>query len=85
MKELMESRRYKDVIKVYQQQSPTNVGSSLALRACAKLGDYENGVRIHQALPAELRQDHFIQTSLIHFYSEKNRDKSFLIVRLVLL
>ena len=73
MKQLVESRRYRDALNLFDLQSPsvTDKTLTLALKACANLRDRERGIRIHSQLSPHLLQDPFIQTSLMHFYSKR--------------
>lgn len=73
MRRLFDTKRYADALSLYQRSSkcPTHYDSTLALRACAKLHNYPAGVRIHQQLSAQVLQNQFIQTALIHFYSRQ--------------
>ena len=77
MKQLIDSKQYVEVLNLYHEQcqSSSKIILNLALKACTKLGDYERGTRIHQQISAQLIQDSFIQTSLIHFYSKIKRNK----------
>ena len=72
MKELIESRRYKDALDLFERHSgiSTDITLNLALKACSKLRDCERGVRIHQRLSPQTLANPFIQASLVHFYSE---------------
>ena len=73
MKQLIKSKNYTQVIDLYNRQSEacSEIGLNLVLKACTKLGDYASGIRIHQQLSLQSRQDSSIQTSLIHLYSKK--------------
>ena len=73
MKQLIDARQYKDVLKLFDQQhgTLTDVTLTLALKACANLGDRERGIRVHQQLSAQSLRNPFIQTSLIHLYSRR--------------
>jgi hypothetical protein len=72
MKKLIDARRYKDALDLFDRQSNVSTDSAfnLALKACTKLADTQRGIRIHQKLSPQLLQDPFIQTALIHFYSK---------------
>jgi hypothetical protein len=72
MKKLIDSKRYKDALDLFDRQSnvSTDLVFNLALKACTKLADKQRGIRIHQKLSLQSLQDPFIQTSLIHFYSK---------------
>jgi pentatricopeptide repeat protein len=72
MKKLIDSKRYKDALDLFDRHSnvPTDLAFNLALKACTKLADRGRGIRIHQKLSPQSLQDPFIQTSLIHFYSK---------------
>ena len=41
-----------------------------ALKACTQLGSLERGQNIHKKLSSQLKNDIYVQTSLIHFYSK---------------
>ena len=71
MKRLINVKQYREALDLYTQSShgPTAVSSTLALKACAKLHDYQRGVHIHHQLSSETLENSFLQTSLIHFYS----------------
>ena len=73
MKQLIDNRRYRDVLDLFDRetQASTDATRTLALKACAKLGDCERGLRIHQQLSSKSLRNHFIQTSLIHLYSTR--------------
>ena len=72
MKDLIDARRYKDALDLFERQSQisTDVTLNLALKACTKLDDRERGARIHRQLSSKSRANPFIQASLLHFYSE---------------
>ena len=74
MKRLIDFRRYEEVLVLFNQcsqsKSLTDISLNLALKACAKLGDHQRGIQIHQKLSFQSLQNPFIQSSLINFYSE---------------
>jgi hypothetical protein len=72
MKKLIDARRYRDVPDLFNRQSQvsSDVTFNLALKSCSNLGDRERGIDIHQPLSPQALRNPFIQTSLIHFYSE---------------
>jgi hypothetical protein len=72
MKDLISSRQYLQALDLFDRQLPirTDASFTLALKAAAKLADYERGHRIHQQLSSNSMQNRFIQTTLMHFYSK---------------
>lgn len=73
MKQLVYSQQYKQAVNLFNSQSSSSYNDitlTLALKACAKLKDYNCGVQIHQKLSSKSLENPFIQTSLIHFYSK---------------
>ena len=73
MKKLTESRQYRQVLDLFDQQSSipsTSTALTLALKACTQLRARERGIRIHRQLSPQSLRDPYIRTSLIHFYSE---------------
>ncbi|CAF1122422.1 unnamed protein product [Adineta ricciae] len=44
-----------------------------ALKACTQLGSLERGQNIHKKLSSQLKNDIYVQTSLIHFYMQCGR------------
>jgi hypothetical protein len=72
MKKLIDSKQYQKAIDLFEQQSNlcTDISVNMALKACTKLHDYQRGIKIEKQLSSHSRNNHFIQTSLIHFYSK---------------
>jgi hypothetical protein len=72
MKNLIDSKQYGKALDLFQQRSElrTDVFINMALKACTKLYDYQRGINIEKQLSSHSRDNHFIQTSLIHFYSK---------------
>lgn len=72
MKRLIDRKQYREALHLYGSSlhTPTEISSTLALKACAKLRDHKLGVRIHQQLSSDALGSSFLQTSLIHFYSK---------------
>jgi hypothetical protein len=72
MKELIDSKQYEKALDLYDQQSEfySDVSINMALKACTKLYDYKRGINIQRRLSSQSLNNPFIQTSLIHFYSE---------------
>ena len=72
MRHLISSKRYKEALELYHQQTTltSHIVTNLALKACTNLKDYRTGIEIHQRLTSTLLEDPFIQTSLIHLYSK---------------
>jgi hypothetical protein len=72
MKKLIDSKQYQKALDLFQQQSklPTDISVNMALKACTKLHDYQRGINIEKQLSSHSRNDPFIQTSLIQFYSK---------------
>ena len=72
MKKLIDSRQYRNALVLFDEQSQMNTDFdiNMALKACTKLQDYERGMKMEQQLSSHSRNNLFIQTSLIHFYSK---------------
>jgi hypothetical protein len=72
MKKLIDSKQYQKALDLFQQQSGprTDVFVNMALKACTKLHDHQCGINIEKQLTSHSRNNPFIQTSLIHFYSK---------------
>ena len=72
MKELINVRRYKEALDLFDHPSQVSndFSLSLALKACSKLGLRERGIQIHQGLSSKSLSDPFIQATLIHFYMQ---------------
>jgi len=72
MKKLIDSKQYQKALDLFQQQSKlrTDISVNMALKACTKLHDYQRGINIEKQLSSHSRNDPFIQTSLIQFYSK---------------
>ncbi|CAF1488053.1 unnamed protein product [Adineta steineri] len=73
MKNLIISRKYKEVLDLFDQQISlrTDITFNLALKAATKLLNHNRGIHIHQQVPSKLLMENsFIQTSLINFYME---------------
>jgi pentatricopeptide repeat protein len=72
MKELIDVRRYKEALDLFDRpsQAPNDYSLNLALKACTKLGLRQRGIKIHQELSSKSLQNPFIQVSLIHFYMQ---------------
>jgi len=72
MKKLIDSQQYEKALNLFDQQSEssTDICITMALKACTKLQDYKRGMNIQRQLSSRSLNNPFIQTSLIHFYSE---------------
>ena len=72
MKELINVRRYKEALDLFDHPSQVSndFSLSLALKACTKLGLRERGIQIHQGLSTKSLENLFIQSTLIHFYMQ---------------
>ena len=72
MKKLMDSRKYREALDLFQRQPQMSSDTTLifALKAAALLRDRERGVAIHQQLSSSSLRNPSIQTSLIHFHSK---------------
>ncbi len=72
IKKLIDSKQYQKALDVFDKQSKmsTDFDINMALKACSKLHDYQRGIKIHQQLSSNSLNNCFIQTSLMHFYSE---------------
>ncbi|CAF4255312.1 unnamed protein product, partial [Adineta steineri] len=77
MKNLIISRKYKEVLDLFDQQISlrTDITFNLALKAATKLLNCNRGILIHQQVPSKLLlENSFIQTALINFYSYINNN-----------
>jgi hypothetical protein len=72
MKKLIDSKQYRKALDLFDQQCHlcSDVIINMALKACTKLHDYQRGMNIQRQLSPHSLNIPFIQTSLIHFYSE---------------
>lgn len=72
MQKFIKLKQYEKALDLFQKQSElrTDISVNMALKACAELQDYQRGINIEkQLLPSSLN-NHFIQISLIQFYSK---------------
>ena len=72
MKKLIDGKKYQEALNLFNEHSTpgSNIATTLALKACAKLKNLERGITIHQHLSSQSIKNSFINTSLIHLYSE---------------
>ena len=72
MKELINARRYKEALDLFDHPSQVSndFSLSLALKACTKLGLKQRGIQIHQGLSSKSLENPFIQATLVHFYMQ---------------
>ena len=72
MKQLINSNHYEKALQLFDRKSEryNDFDLSMALKACAKLRDYQRGMNIQRQISSRSLLNPFIQTSLIHFYSE---------------
>ncbi|CAM4820182.1 unnamed protein product [Rotaria magnacalcarata] len=72
MKSLVDSKQYEKALKLFNEQSQisTDFTINMAIKACTKLHDYQQGVNIKEKLSPKTLNNPYIQTSLIHFYMQ---------------
>ncbi len=72
MKKLIDAQKYQQALDLFHQNSKyaSDVAINLALTACTKLKNLEEGITIHQHLSPQSMNNSFINTSLIHLYSK---------------
>jgi sensor histidine kinase regulating citrate/malate metabolism len=74
MKKLIDVQQYHEALHVFDEHSHSkslsDISFNLALKACTKLRSYQRGTEIHRQLSSQSLANPFIQSSLIHFYSE---------------
>ena len=71
MKNLMNSEKYREILDLFDQQSSSRTDTTFyfALKAATKLMNYDHGIRIYHQLSSKSLANPYIQTSLIHFFS----------------
>ena len=74
MKRLNDSGKFSQVLtlfdEVQRREIPRDQAVVQALKACARLKDFQRGLNIHKKLANHSMKNNYIQSSLIHFYSE---------------
>ena len=72
IKTLIDSQKYQNVLDLFDRHHriSSDPTITLALKASAAIRDYKSGLRIHQQLSEQSRDNPWIQSSLIHFYSK---------------
>ena len=72
MKQLISSKQYEKALELFDKKSErhNDFDLNMALKACAKLRDYQRGINVHRQISSRSLLNPFIQVSLIHFYSE---------------
>ncbi|CAF1414299.1 unnamed protein product [Rotaria magnacalcarata] len=75
MKTLIDSKEYKKALNLLYEHYDisTDFTKNMAIKACTKLHDYNEGHRILQKLSPTSLNDPYIQTSLIHFYMQSHK------------
>ncbi|CAF1219763.1 unnamed protein product [Adineta ricciae] len=70
MKKLIDSKRYRHALDIFDKQSHAadDFALNMALKACSNLPDYRRGLEIVRQLSPKSLNNPFIQTSLVHFY-----------------
>ncbi|CAF1523270.1 unnamed protein product, partial [Adineta ricciae] len=72
MKKLIDSKQFRHALDIFDKQSHAadDFALNMALKACSNLPDYRRGLGIIRQLSPKSLNNPFIQTSLLHFYSE---------------
>ena len=72
MKKLIDSKQFRHALDIFNKQSHVadDLALNMALKACSNLQDYRRGLEIVRQLSPKSLNNPFIQTSLLHFYSE---------------
>lgn len=76
MKMMIAKRKFHEVIDLFDSytQKHFQVTSSIlvthVLKAYTQLGDRQRGLQLHKTISSSLKQDPYVLSSLIHFYSE---------------
>lgn len=72
MKRLIECQQHRQALDLFNQQFrlANDATITLALKASAHLRSYEHGFHLHQQLSTKSLTNPWIQSSLIHFYSD---------------
>ena len=72
MKKLIDCKQFRHALDVFDKQShiADDLALNMALKACSNLQDYQRGLEIVRQLSPKSLNNPFIQTSLLHFYSE---------------
>jgi hypothetical protein len=72
MKKLIDSKQYRKALDLFQKQSEsrTDISINMAIEACTKLHDYQQGINIQQQLTPSSLNNSFIQRSLLDFHSK---------------
>ncbi|CAF1249238.1 unnamed protein product [Rotaria magnacalcarata] len=75
MKTLIDSKEYKKALNLLYEHYDisTDFTKNMAIKACIRLHDYNEGHRILQKLSPTSLNDPYIQTSLIHFYMQSHK------------
>ncbi|CAF1390885.1 unnamed protein product [Adineta ricciae] len=78
MKKLIDSKRYRQALDIFDKQSHAadDFALNMALKACSNLPDYRRGLEIVRQLSPKSLNNPFIQTSLVHFYMKSGDLKS---------
>jgi len=85
MKQLNTKKQFKKALELFDEykktnpQTPSDYIINQALKACTELGDIHRGSRIHHLLSSKLKENSYVLTSLIHFYSKFQQHLFFLL------
>ncbi|CAF0890587.1 unnamed protein product [Adineta ricciae] len=73
MKQLIDSKQYEKVLKLYAEncKSCNHFSIDMTLKACIKLNDDQHVKTIEKNLTKELLNNPFVQTSLLQFYIQR--------------
>ena len=81
MKIFNDQKQFKKVLELFDmyKKNPSVDSSSMiineALKACTHLSDLRRGMDIHRLFSSQIKDDPYIGTSLIHFYSQSYTEK----------
>ena len=80
MKKLIDSKQFRHALDIFDKQShiADHLALNMALKACSNLQDYQRGLEIVRQLSPKSLNNPFIQTSLVHLYSEYKHTVSLL-------
>jgi hypothetical protein len=78
MKRLNDERQYRKALSLFDElhrrrEMPRDQAIVQALKACTQTKDHARGIYIHKHLSEKSTSNKFIQSALIHFYSEFRR------------
>ena len=76
MKMFNEKKEFEKVLNLFDEwnekkdQRSSSMVITQALKACTRMQDLQRGMKIHHSISSDSKEDAFILTSLIHFYSK---------------